>query len=206
MFEERIFPPAFIKIVPSESDGEPASGEIGTTIYLRSAVSSDESFLYRTFAGTRSDEMALTGWSAEQQESFLRMQFEAQRKSYLAQLPNAEYWIISCEEAEAGRLILNRTESTIHIVDIALIPEFRKRRIGSALMKTIMKEASQSARAVTLHVERFNPALQWYERLGFSVVSSGPIYLEMIWRAVSESARIAPSDTDCGVAYVYSSD
>src|ERR1700691_1738386 len=103
MFEERIFPPAFIKIVPSESDGEPASGEIGTTIYLRSAVSSDESFLYRTFAGTRSDEMALTGWSAEQQESFLRMQFEAQRKSYLAQLPNAEYWIISCEEAEAGR-------------------------------------------------------------------------------------------------------
>jgi hypothetical protein len=42
-------------------------------------------------------------------------------------------------------------------------------------------------------VERFNPALRWYERLGFSVVNAGPIYLEMIWRPAN-----AQSDVNAG--------
>ena len=76
----------------------------------------------------------------------------------------------------------------IHIVDIALLPEFRGLGIGSRLMAAIMTEASQAAKAVSLHVERFNPALRWYERLGFSVVGSGPIYLEMVWRPAAGAA------------------
>jgi ribosomal protein S18 acetylase RimI-like enzyme len=148
---------------------------------------SDEDVLYQTFASTRTDEMALTGWNAEQQEAFLRMQYDAQRRSYLMQIPGAEYFVIRCGESAAGRLIVERTAQRIHIVDIALLPEFRARKIGSTLMAAIMGEASQGAKAVSLHVERFNPALRWYERLGFNVVESGPIYLEMVWRPNSEA-------------------
>jgi ribosomal protein S18 acetylase RimI-like enzyme len=143
---------------------------------------SDEPFLYQTFASTRAEEMALIGWNAEQQETFLRMQYEAQRRSYLVQLPDAKYWVIRCHGSEVGRLIIDRTPEEIHVVDIALLPEFRRRGIGSTLMKAIINEASQAAKTVRLHVERFNPALCWYERLGFGVVNSGPIYLEMVWR------------------------
>jgi ribosomal protein S18 acetylase RimI-like enzyme len=35
-------------------------------------------------------------------------------------------------------------------------------------------------------VERFNPALRWYERLGFREVNSGPIYLELIYHSGTE--------------------
>jgi ribosomal protein S18 acetylase RimI-like enzyme len=146
--------------------------------------------------------MALTGWNAEQQEAFLRMQYDAQRRSYLMQLPEAKYWVIRYDGAAVGRLIVERTAEEIHVVDIALLPEFRKRGIGSTLMESIIKEASQAAKTVRLPVERFNPALRWYERLGFSVVNTEPIYLEMVWRA----RQVDVQEPSFGVAYADSSD
>jgi ribosomal protein S18 acetylase RimI-like enzyme len=171
-------------------------------ITLDPILASDEPFLYRTFASTRAEEMALTGWNAEQQETFLRMQYDAQRRSYLMQLPEAKYWVIRCDGAAVGRLIAERTAEEIHVVDIALLPEFRKRGIGSTLMESIIKEASQAAKTVRLHVERFNPALCWYERLGFCMVNTGPIYLEMVWRA----RQVDVQEPSFGVAYADSSD
>ena len=147
--------------------------------------------------------MALTGWNAEQQETFLRMQYEAQRRSYLMQLPEAEYWVVRCDGSAVGRLIINGTAEEIHVVDIALLPEFRRRGIGSTLMEAIIRDASQAGKTVRLHVERFNPALRWYERLGFTVVNSGPIYLEMVWRTAQPDVQ-EPSLG--GVAYAGSSD
>jgi ribosomal protein S18 acetylase RimI-like enzyme len=185
MFAEE---PRALKVdsVPAAEAEGPLSPDISVrTISLDPVQTSDEPFLYRTFASTRTDEMALTGWNEEQRESFLGMQYEAQRRSYRVQLPNAEYWVIRCGETAVGRLIINRTASEIHVVDIAVLPEFRRQGIGATLMKAIMKEAAQAAKAVGLHVERFNPALHWYERLGFKVIGSGPIYLEMVWRACS---------------------
>jgi len=174
--------------IPAAAEGRHSCAGSGRRITLDPALSSDETFLYQTFASTRADEMALTGWNAAQQEAFLRMQYEAQRSSYRMQMPGAEYWVIRSDEIAAGRLILNRTPEEIHVVDIALLPQFRGLGIGGTLMRAIMKDAAQAAEAVTLHVERFNPALRWYERLGFSVVSSGPIYLEMVWRLGSQTA------------------
>jgi ribosomal protein S18 acetylase RimI-like enzyme len=157
-----------------------------SAISLEPSRPSDQPFLYQTFASTRTEEMKLTGWNAEQQETFLRMQYEAQRGSYLTQFPDAEYWVILRDEIAAGRLIVDRTPEEIHVIDIALVPEFRGLGIGSAVMDAMMQEASQAAKSVRLFVERFNPALRWYERLGFGVVSGGEIYLEMIWRPESE--------------------
>ncbi|MGA8765281.1 MAG: N-acetyltransferase, partial [Candidatus Sulfotelmatobacter sp.] len=166
----------------TQPESHRTSNVSSSLVTLRTAGSSDESFLYQTFASTRSDEMRLTGWNQEQQEAFLRMQYEAQRRSYLLQCPEAEYRVICCDEIAVGRLIVDRTVEEIHVMDIALLPEFRKLGIGSTLMQAIMKEASQAAKAVRLHVEHFNPALAWYERLGFSEVNRGPIYREMVWR------------------------
>ena len=175
-------------IAPVTSKVLPASAGSVPAIHLDPVCASDEAFLYRTFASTRMDEMALTGWNEEQRESFLRMQFEAQRRSYQLQIPNAEYWVIRSAETSAGRLIVDRSAKEIHVVDIALLPEFRARGIGSTLMKAIMSEATEGAKVVRLHVERFNPALRWYERLGFETIHSGPIYLEMVWRPGTEGA------------------
>jgi len=124
------------------------------------------------------------------------MQYEAQRSSYLMQMPGAEYWVIRRDEMAAGRLILHRTPEKIYVVDIALIPEFRGLGIGSDLMEAIIHEASLAGKSVGLHVERFNPALRWYERLGFTVIGSGPIYLEMVWRPQSQAPVAGKKEND----------
>jgi ribosomal protein S18 acetylase RimI-like enzyme len=195
-----------------EAEDHLAGDVSAAKIRLDPVRASDESLLYRTFASTRTDEMALTGWNAEQQHAFLRMQYEAQRRSYLMQIPGAEYFVIRCGETALGRLILDHRPEEIHIVDIALLSEFRKHGIGSTLMSAIMQEAAQGGKGVSLHVERFNPALHWYERLGFREASSGPIYLEMVWRPAQASGRELASvkmdvrEAGLGVAYADSPD
>jgi ribosomal protein S18 acetylase RimI-like enzyme len=151
-------------------------------VHLEPASPADEPFMYATFASTRTEELAATGWSDEQKEQFLRMQFEAQRQSYLQQVPDAEYSVVRCEEIAVGRLIIERTPTEVHIVDIALLTQFRRQGIGSVLMGSIFHEAEKAGKPVRLFVEKFNGALPWYERMGFEVVSTGPIYFEMIWR------------------------
>jgi ribosomal protein S18 acetylase RimI-like enzyme len=201
MFAQRA-PAPRLSLVPAPEASQLTPEVSVPAITLDPVLAADEPFLYQTFASTRAEEMALTGWNAEQQETFLRMQYEAQRRSYLMQLPDAQYWVIRCDGSGVGRLIIDRTAEEIHVVDIALLPEFRKRGIGSALMEAIIKEASQAGKTVRLHVERFNPALRWYERLGFGVVNSGPIYLEMVWRAPQADVQ----EPSLGVAYADSSD
>src|SRR5580700_4514676 len=75
-------------------------------IDLETATPADEPFLYATFASTRLEELAVTGWSEKQKEQFLRMQFEAQRQSYLRDLPEAEYSVIRRGSIAVGRLIV----------------------------------------------------------------------------------------------------
>jgi ribosomal protein S18 acetylase RimI-like enzyme len=202
-----------LSVVPAPEADCRLTAELSVAgIKLDRVLPSDEPFLYETFASTRADEVALTGWSAGQQEAFLRMQYEAQRSSYRMQIPHAEYWVIRSGETAVGRLIIDWTPEEIHIADIALLPEFRRRGLGSALMQAIMREAARTAKAVGLYVERFNPALHWYERLGFIVVGSGPVYLEMLWRAAQPHVQEQDvqerdiQESGLGVAYADSSD
>jgi ribosomal protein S18 acetylase RimI-like enzyme len=148
---------------------------------LESERPDHKEFLFSVYAGTRMQEMVLTGWSAAQQEQFLRMQFEAQKRFYAAQFPQAEHWIVRLNDVAAGRMMVNRSEDEILLVDVALLPEHRNLGIGSLLMAGLMEEASRDGKSIRLHVERFNPALRWYERIGFKTVGESEIYLEMIW-------------------------
>jgi ribosomal protein S18 acetylase RimI-like enzyme len=152
-------------------------------VNLRHAAPQDEAFLRTVYASTRTEELALTDWSDRQKDAFVRMQFEAQRRSYAADSPNAEYWVIQCDGVDVGRLITNRTDTQISLMDVAVLPEFRNRRIGSRIMAELLEEASQTGKTVRLYVERFNPALQWYQRLGFRTVSENGVYYQMIWSA-----------------------
>ncbi|MBL8102935.1 MAG: hypothetical protein JNM02_10425, partial [Anaerolineales bacterium] len=76
---------------------------------LRPTEAGDELFLFNVYASTRIEEMALVNWTEEQKTAFLRMQFDAQTKHYLAYYPHAEYYIILREGTPVGRLLLEPT-------------------------------------------------------------------------------------------------
>ena len=137
--------------------------------------------LYRIYASTRQDELAQVDWQDEDKERFLRFQFDAQHKYYTEQFPDAELKMILLGGEEAGRLYLDRRDDEIRLIDIALLPEHRGRGIGGALMRDLLAEAEAADKLVRIHVERFNPALRLYERLGFRRVEDQGVYYLMEW-------------------------
>ncbi|HET7288609.1 MAG TPA: GNAT family N-acetyltransferase [Pyrinomonadaceae bacterium] len=146
---------------------------------LREATPEDESFLLQVYASTRIDELAGLGWSDDQMQAFIRMQFLARERSY----PRVDSSIILLDGRPVGRLMVDRNESTILLRDIALLTEYRNAGIGSRLIQDLMKEATAAGKPIELHVVSTSPAVRLYERLGFRTSSAEPeaAYLEMKW-------------------------
>lgn len=150
-------------------------------ITLRPVAPEDEKFLRYVYAGTRREELALLDWDDSAKEAFIDMQFRAQHTHYQSVFPDADYLVILETEAPAGRLYIHRSDNDMRIIDIAILPNYRGRGIGTALLRDILDEGEQKGRTVSIHVERFNRALQLYLRLGFVVVADQGVYLLMKW-------------------------
>lgn len=105
----------------------------------------DGDFLLALYASTRRPELAGLGWSAAQQDAFIRMQFDAQTRHYRASFPDACYSVIWVGGERAGRLIVNRSDDEIRIVDIALLPEFRGAGVGGWLVRRLLDQADRPA-------------------------------------------------------------
>ena len=141
----------------------------------------DDAFLARVYASSRAEELAITGWSEELKADFCRRQFDAQSAYYAANYKGASFQIIERDGWPAGRLYVARWEKEIRIVDITLLPEFRGSGIGTKLLRDLQKEARAAGKSLTIHVERFNRALELYQRLGFREIDDKGVYLLMEW-------------------------
>ena len=132
------------------------------------------------YASTRQEELTVTRWSQDQIDAFLEMQFEAQHRHYHANYTDTTWDLILVDGEPAGRLYVARWEDQVRIVDIALLPEYRGRGIGTRLIEELFAEADSSGRPVRIHVEMNNPAMTLYRRLGFEQVGDpSGIYLEL---------------------------
>ncbi len=150
-------------------------------ITRRPITPEDEALLYRIYASTREDELALVDWNDEQKAAFLMMQFTAQHRYYQEHYPDAAFEVILLDGHPAGRLYVDRWPDDIRIIDIALLPEYRNAGIGTTLLKEILEEAAQAGKKVSIHVERFNQAMRLYQRLGFTQVGEHGVYYLMEW-------------------------
>ncbi len=148
-------------------------------ITFRPITPADEPFLYRLYASTREDELSVLPWSAAEKEVFLTMQFNAQHKFYQEQFKRADFDLVLCNGEPIGRLYLDCRKDEFRIIDIALLPEHRRRGIGSRLLKKILADAKTAVLPVRIHVEHNNPALNLYHRLGFRQIGDEGVYLLM---------------------------
>ena len=142
----------------------------------------DEVFLRALYARTREQELAIVPWDDAQKAAFLRMQFDAQHAHYQEHYAGASFDIILVDGQPAGRLYFERGPEEFRIIDIALLPEFCNRGIGTTLLKTLQAEAAAAGKPLRIHVERFNPALRLYQRLGFRQIEDKGVYLFLEWK------------------------
>ena len=159
-------------------------------ITLRPVQPGDEGFLYLVYASTRADELAPLNWSEQQRHAFLTMQFDAQSRFYREQFPGAAFQVILRGGVAIGRLYVDRRADEISIIDIALVPEQRGHGIGAALLTDLIEEADRADKPVRIHVERFNPALRLYQRLGFVPIGDTGVYLLLEKLPAALGARI----------------
>lgn len=150
-------------------------------VTLRSITEADRPALLRIYASTREEELALTAWDEAQRDAFVAMQFDAQHRYYQQYYADASFQLILCDGEVAGRLYVHRGPHEARIVDIALLPHYRGRGIGTALLRELQAEAVLARKSVTIHVERFNPALRLYTRLGFRSLEDKGVYLLLGW-------------------------
>jgi ribosomal protein S18 acetylase RimI-like enzyme len=148
-------------------------------VTLRPAAEEDREFLLQVYGTTRQDEMAMVPWSDEEKRAFLRMQAEAQDASYRQGYPEARFLVVATDGRDIGRLYRWERDDELHLIDIALLPEWRNRGIGSSLMEGLLAEADRRGMRVTLYVEHWNPARRLYDRLGFEAVSADSVYARL---------------------------
>ena len=165
--------PAVAVATPSEA--RPA-------ISLRPITDGDLPFLERVYGSTRTEELALTDWGAEQKAAFVHMQFTAQNAYYQEHYAGCDFQVILLDGVPAGRLYVHRRSAEIRLVDIAFLPEHRGAGLGTALLADLMAEATAAGKPLRIHVEIYNPALRLYDRLGFRRIVDRGVYWFLEWR------------------------
>ena len=154
---------------------------------FRPIDSEDEEFLYRLYASTRTDVHA-TDLSDREKEQFLRMQFGAQSIHYQSHFPNAKFLVVQLDDVAIGRLYVDRRGDAIHIIDIALLPEYRLLGFGTELMADIFtaRGATGRCRGKTSHhlrrvLQRYCEAMVREARLPRNIEDI-QTHLHMEWR------------------------
>jgi GNAT superfamily N-acetyltransferase len=93
---------------------------------------------------------------------------EAEFKKYQEKFVPEEIQIISFLNEDVGRLRVVRSEESIYVGGIQILPEFQGKGIGSALFNDLITESNQIGIPITLEVHDVNQsALGFYTKLGF---------------------------------------
>lgn len=155
------------------------AASVGLT--FRPITDADLPFLSRVYAATRAEELAATSMTDAHKAAFLLLQFQAQHAHYQKYYPKAD-WLVTMRGGEdTGRLYIERWPSEHRIIDIAFLPEHRGKGAGEALLRDLMDEAAAAGKDVSIHVEKYNPAMRLYRRLGFQVEEDKGVYDLMRW-------------------------
>lgn len=136
----------------------------------------DLPFLQTLYRSTRETELARTPWPEEQKQAFIAMQFQAQHSHYQTHYPEALWLVIEQDGAAVGRLYLERWTREHRIIDIALVPGARGRGTGQAILEDLIEEAGAAGKTLSIHVEKENPAMRLYHRLGFETRQDKGVY------------------------------
>jgi ribosomal protein S18 acetylase RimI-like enzyme len=168
---------------------------------LRPERPEDRDFRFELFCNSRLPEWYVVQIDPTLRDQLMRHQFHAQTVSYAQMFPKARFDIVELDGERIGRIVVDRPGDHLHIIDQAVVPEFRNQGIGTAMMRFLMDEAAAAGIPVRLEVADANdPSLKLYLRLGFAPIRTAPFYIELEWPApaVAEAGASAGDTPEPG--------
>ncbi len=159
---------------------------------LRPEQAHDEPFLYVLFRHDALADLAQSQADPATQDALTRMQFRARHASYHARHPDGDFAIIEQDGAAIGRIVIDDRPEAAHIVDFALLPPYRARGVGSAVLGAVLPRLGQGMRPVRCMVLSTNEAsLRMCRRLGFVETGAADPFVLLAW----------PPDTQLGAPH-----
>lgn len=151
---------------------------------LRKKETRDEPFLLQLYMAQQQEVMKAWGWDAAQQQVFLEMQYRARNAGYATAYPDASSDIIcNPDQVSIGRMLVANQPKTIHLIDIAILPAYQRKGIGTQILLDLQKNGANEGKRISLNVPCDSPAKNLYTRLGFQLIREDPIYAQMEWSA-----------------------
>jgi ribosomal protein S18 acetylase RimI-like enzyme len=155
----------------------------GGKVELRPVAPDDDEFLLAVYGSTRAEELGQVEWAEGQKATFLRWQFDLQRREYDGRFPNAAYYVVMVDQQPAGRIWVGTDNEQIRLLDIGLLPEFQNRGVGTALLQRLIAYAASERKALRHMIFVLNNnAERFYERLGFKQIEEFGAYKHMEWK------------------------
>jgi len=138
------------------------------SVTLRPETAGDEAFLFALLVSHAGRRLLEGGLPAATVEPLMRMQFQAQTRTYQSAYPKAVFSIIEADGAPIGRLIEHDEGARVYFVDFALLPERRAKGLGTAFIEMVADEWGRRGRAARVEVRPDNVgSLRLCEKLGF---------------------------------------
>lgn len=170
--------------------------ELRRLSYARAAEPADDSFLYDVFATTWESEVSALP-NQNLARHVLRIQHIAQERRYTSRYPGHQRFVLTEAGERVGRLYVLRSGSSLHVVDLTLLPEFRGRGLGTRVVRDLVLEASGEDVPVTLRVGRTNTEVtHFYARLGFDLVDVDDLDNYFEWRPLARALPFPRAATD----------
>ncbi len=141
-------------------------------VTLRPATLEDTAFAQEVHRAAYHDvvERQFGDWDDEMQTGFFQTAWD-----------HPGFQIILYQNQPCGYFRQESLSDGIKIHEIALLPAFQGKGVGSTILKRVQEQAQHSRLPVQLQVLKANHAAKLYERLGFKYIDETPTHHIMQW-------------------------
>jgi GNAT superfamily N-acetyltransferase len=149
----------------------------------RPAAAEDDAFLRELIASARPD----------LPDPLVDLQLRAQRREWEARYPGSRDELILVEGGPVGRIWVAWLVDACVLVDMALLPAYRRSGIGGRIVGEVLDEADRRRVPARVTVERTNaPSLAFCAKHGFAEIDGDAVHV-VLERPVSPARRLRAS-------------
>lgn len=151
-------------------------------VSLRPETPDDASFLEELVFAVREEEPGFRELPLDERSALLKEQARFQASHYRRVYPTAHFLIIEAGGNPVGRYYIYQAPDHLLVVELSILPDFQGLGIGRELLKSVQAEAVRTKMPVRLSVEVGNPAMSFYEGMGFVREKTEASHHGMVWR------------------------
>ena len=135
-------------------------------LQIREFSKSEKDYKKHLFVENKISQLDAQHWSEDLKTQITNMQYMAQENHINTYFPEAKDSVIICNNKKVGRLVFEKSDFKLHVIDIVIEKKHQNKGLGTEILTKLISENE----LISLNVDMNNPALNLYQRLGFKVI------------------------------------